>query len=191
MYPSEYAFEDDSVTRSESTSANCKNYPSEHPDGAFVGNYVHCDGTQQKLIDSNLGEGQYSSSKYYEWSAGSDGKLLFIFPSAVSLTTITLHYYNDSRRGLPKLRFYDVPDDFDVWDAPPASYPHIDIAKISPDEEPRGRRNVCINVNFDTKKILMYKYSSSFLFSVSEVEFFTCEQFSISIITMIMIIKLM
>ena len=46
VYPSEYAHCDDSVTRAESPPANCRNYPSQHPNGAFVGNYIHCDGTQ-------------------------------------------------------------------------------------------------------------------------------------------------
>ena len=33
--------------------------------------------------------------------------------------------------------------------------------------------SVSIHVNFNTKKVLMYKYSSSFQFAVSEVEFIT------------------
>ena len=72
---------------------------------------------------------------------GSNGQLLFIFPTAVSLTTITLHYYSDNIRGLPRLRFYAVPDDFDVWDAPTTSYPHVDVALVPPGGEPAGRRN--------------------------------------------------
>ena len=52
------------------------------------------------------------------WSAGRGGQLLFIFPTRVSLTTITLHYYSDSVPGLPRLRFYAVPDDFNARDAP-------------------------------------------------------------------------
>ena len=53
---------------------------------------INCDGRQLKLADSDLGREQYRSSDYYVWSAGSDGQLLFIFPtlSRVSLTTITL-----------------------------------------------------------------------------------------------------
>ena len=91
-------------------------YPSDHPDGAFVGNYIHCDGTQLKLIDSDLEQEQYrsSESRDYVWPAGSDRKLLFIFPKRVSLTTISLHYYSDNFQGLPRLRFYAAPDDFNV-----------------------------------------------------------------------------
>ena len=182
MYPSEYAYHDDSVTRVESPTANCRNYPSQHVDGAFVENYIHCDGTQRKLTDSGLGQGQYSSSDYYVWSDRSDGQLLFIFPTRVSLTTITLHYYSDSDRGLPRLRFYAVPDDFDVWNAPTTDTQHVNVASVSPGGEPAGRRNVSINVNFNKKKVLMYKFSSSFVLSFSEVEFFTCTLLSISLL---------
>ena len=137
--------------------------------------YTHCDGTQLRLTDSNLGSEQYSNSDYYEWGAGSSGhQVLFIFPTRVNLTNITLHYYSDNTRGLPSLRFYAVSDHFDVWDALTAGYSRVDIAAVPPGEEPAGRRNVSVNVNFNTKKILMYKFSSSFIFALSEVEFFLC-----------------
>ena len=173
VYPSEYAYHDDSVNRAESGSANCRRYPPGSVQGLQTEEYVHCDGTQLKLADSDVGLEQYSSSDYYVWSAGRDGQLLFIFPTRVSLTTITLHYYSDSDRGLSRLRFYAVPDDYDVWDAPTTSTPYVDIVSVPPGREPAGRRNVSINVNLNAKKVLMYKYSSSFLFAVSEMEFFT------------------
>ena len=172
MYPSEYAYHDDSVTRAESASANCRRYPpgtlpgSLHPE-----RYIHCDGTQFKLTDSNLGQEQYQSSEYYQWSGGSDGQLLFIFPTRVSLTTITLHYYSDSVRGRPRLRFYAVPDDFDIWDAPTTGTQYRGVASVPPGGEPAGRRSIRINTNFNTRKVLMYKYSSSFQLAMSEVEF--------------------
>ncbi len=96
-----------------------------------------------------------ASSEYYWWSTGSDGQLLFIFPTRVSLTTITLHYYSDSIRGLPRLRFYAVVDAFDVWDAPTTNFPHVEVAAVQPGGEPAGHRSVSINVNFNTKKVLM------------------------------------
>ena len=116
---------------------------------------------------------------YYVWNAGSSSsRLLFIFPTRVNLTTITLHYYSDSDsvRGLPRLIFLAVPDDFDIWDAPLASFSR-DIAAVPPGGEPAGRRNVSINFNFmSITKILMYKSGSSFAlnFAVSEVELFSC-----------------
>ena len=163
MYPSEYAYRDDSVTRAESASANCRNYPatfaeaSVHPE-----NYIHCDRTQLKLTDNNLGQQQYLSSDYYVWPAGSDEQMLFIFPTTVSLTTITLHYYSDSDRGRPILRFYAVPDDFDVWDALTSGTPYVGNPEFRPGEEPAGRMNIRSKVNFNTKKVLMYKVVALF-----------------------------
>ena len=174
MYPSEYANRDDSVNRAERTSANCRNYPSGLQSVEFSNQYIHCDGSQLKLADSNLGREQYSSSDYYWWIAGSNEQLLFTFPTRVSLTTITLHYYSDSVRGLPRLRFYAVPNDFDVWDAPIIGTPRADVAEVPPGGEPAGHRSVSINVNLNTAKVLVNKYSSSFPFAVSEVEFFQC-----------------
>ena len=99
---------------------------------------------------------------------------MFIFPTRVSLTTITMHYYSDSVNGLPKLRFYAVLDDFDIWGSPASSYPRINVASVPPGGESADHRNVSINVDFSTSKVLMYKFSSTFAFAVSEVEFFTC-----------------
>jgi hypothetical protein len=173
IVPTEYAYHDDSVTGAESASANCRRFPAGNlPGGGHPEDYIHCDGTQLKLADSNLGQEQYQISEYYQWPAGSDGQLLFIFSARVSLTTIILHYYSDSVRGLPRLRFYAVPDEFDVWDALTSGNPYTGIPLVPPGGEPAGRRNISINVNFNTKKVLMYKYSSSFQFAVSEVEFF-------------------
>jgi hypothetical protein len=138
------------------------------------GDYIHCDGTQLKLADYSLGQQQYQQSDYYVWSASSGDQLLFIFPTRVSLTTITLHYYSDSVRGLPRLRFYAVPDDFDVWDTLTLGNPYTGIASVPPGGEPVGHRSIRINANFNTKKIVMYKFRSSFQFAVSEVEFFIC-----------------
>ena len=173
MYPSEYAYREDSVTRAESVSANCRRYPPGNlPGGLYPERYIHCDETQLKLTDSNLGRGQYRSSDYYVWSAGSAEQLLFIFPTRVPLTTITLHYYSDSVRGRPRLRFYDVPDDFDIWDALTTGTPYRGVASVPPGQELAGRRSVNFNVNFNRKRVLLYKFSSSFQFVLSEVEFF-------------------
>ena len=175
MYPSEYAYLRNSVFESERYSANCIQYASGLDDrGSPTQNYNHCDGSQLRLTDSDLGSEQYSSSDYYVWNAGSSHQLLFIFPTRVNLTTITLHYYSDNGKGLPRLRFFAVPDDFDVWDAPLASYSRLDIPAVPPDGEPVGRRNV--SVNFDVmniQKIPMVKFISSYIFAVSEVEFIT------------------
>ena len=132
-----------------------------------------CDGEQLKLSDSDRGSNtEYTATSYYLWSAGSAEQLLFIFSTKVSLTIITLHYYSDSVRGLPRLRFYAVPDDFDVWNTPTTGTPHVNVASVPPGGEPVGRRSVSISVNFNTQKVLMYKYSNSFQLALSEVELF-------------------
>ena len=175
MHPSEYAYWDYTVTRAESASANCRRYPPSDSDMGQV--YIHCDGDQLKLSDSDRGyrsNTEYTATSYYVWSAGSAEQVLFIFPTRVSLTTITLHYYSDSVRGRPRLRFYAVRNDFDIWDAPTLGSSYVGVASIPPGGEPAGHRNASININFNTKKILIYKFSSSFQFAVSEVEFFRC-----------------
>ena len=174
VYPSEYAYQEYSVYRYESVSANCKNYPSGLYPKAGSEQYIHCNGTELKLADSDLGSEQYSRNDYYVWlNETRNHQLLFIFPMRVNLTTITLHYYHTGNRGLPRLRFWAVPDDFDVWDAPISTYTYADAAAVPPSKEPAGRRNVSINYNLiiNTKKVLLFKFSSSFIFSISEVEF--------------------
>ena len=170
VYPSEYAYQRNSVFESERSSANCRPYADETY--ANKHNYNHCDGTQLRLTDSDFGSEQYSSSDYYVWNDGSSsGRLLFIFPTRVNLTTITLHYYSDTARDLPRLRFFVVPDDFEIWTALSASYSRVDIAAVPPDGEPASLRNVSVNFNFNTNKILLYKYGSVNVFAMSEVQF--------------------
>ena len=183
MYPSEYSYHKDSVYRTERDSANCKNYlESELPTepGAHPEDYIHCDGTHLRLSDSDIGSEHYTTSDYYVWLSDEtrSSQLLFIFPTRIDLTTITLHYYSDRYRGLPRLRFRAVPDDFDIWDAPAASYRYVEVAAVPPDGEPAGHRTVSVAFVFATMKLLMYKFSSSYSFAVSEVEFFnhTCKQ---------------
>ena len=56
-------------------------------------------------------------------------------------------------------------------DALPSGTQHVEVAVVVPGGEPAGRRNVSINVNFNAKKVLMYKFSATYQFAVSEVEF--------------------
>ena len=175
VYPSEYAYKRNSVYGSERSGANCRPYASGLEANIYTENYNHCDGTQLRLTDSDLGSEQYSSSDYYVWNAISSGsQLLFIFPTRVNLTTITLHYYSDNTTTLPRLKFFVVPYDFDVWNAPLGSYSQVDIAEVPPGGEPAGRRNVSVNINFVSMKVLFYRYRSEFAFAVSELKFFNC-----------------
>ena len=171
MYPSEYAYHKDYVYRSERSSADCSGYPRGPNE-----DYVHCDGTPLRLADSDIGSEQYNARDYYVWPVGSrDSQLLFIFPTKVNMTTITLHYYSTSDTGLPQLRFYAVKDDFDVWDAPTSSDSHVEIAAIPAGGE-RGHRNISASFKIPivTTKVLLVKFRSSFSFALSEVEFSIC-----------------
>ena len=177
VYPSEYAYKDNSVTTFEEVNANCRPYPQGNlPGGAHPEHYIHCDGVQLKLADSDLGQERYSGDDSYVWDVETkDKRLLFIFPTTVNLATITLHHYSDKFRGLPRLIFRAVPDDFNIWDTIPGSSTPAEVAAVPPGGEPAGRSNVSISVNFNTKKVLMQKFRSSFRFAVSEVEFsLTC-----------------
>ena len=157
----------------------CTQYPTSITQpGTSPEDYFHCGGTQLRLADSDIGSQQYSNDDYYVWTDETrSSQLLFIFPTRVNLATITLHYYSDNVRGLPRLRFYAVPDDFDVWDPLTSSYNHVEVAAVPPGEEPSGHRNVSVGFNV-TMKLLMYKFRSTFVFAVSEVEFFKhiCKQ---------------
>ena len=174
VYPSEYAYHRDSVYRNESARANCRNYEQSLQKNALTHYYIHCNGTRLLLNDSDVGLEQYTTRDYYVWPAETrSSQLLFIFPTRVNLTTITLHYYSDRVRGLPRLRFYAVPDDFDVWDIPISSYRYVEVASVPPGEESAGLRNtsICYYSIINTKKILLVMLSSSYSFAVSEVEF--------------------
>ena len=169
IYPSEYAYNNDSVTRAESDSDNCSSCPpGPIPGSGYPEEYIHCDGTQLELADSNFGQGsQYPSTDHYIWPADSDGQLLFMFPTRVSLAAIRLRFYSDSGQGHPRLRFYAVPDDFDVWDAPNISYPHKDVVSV-PIRAGDWIVHTSIN-NLNIKKVLMYKFGYTSVLALSEV----------------------
>ena len=109
VYPSAYAYHKDFNERVESVSAKCKMYPANEMSAE---NYIHCDGTQLRLTDSDFGNEQYTVSDHYVWPTGTlTGRLLCIFSSRVTFSTITLHYFRHSDRGLPRMRFFTVSDD--------------------------------------------------------------------------------
>ena len=174
VYPSKYAYRNDIASRKERESANCKMYNrSGAAAGVFTENFIKCTGTQLILTDDDVGSHQYEAAKCYTWNSGTRrSQLLFTFPARVNLATITLHYYSGSGRGLSRLSFYAVPDDFDVWDALSTNYRVAKVAAVSPDGEPAGRRNISIAANLYTLKVLLSKIGSSYEFAMSEVEFY-------------------
>ena len=70
---------------------------------------------------------------------------------------------------------FAVPDNFYVWNnATFGNYTFVTLTAEPPaDSGSIGHRNVSVNVNFNTKKVLMVKEKSEDYFAVSEVEFFT------------------
>ena len=91
VYPSEYAYHKYSVERNEPDSAKCRMYLANE---FSAQNYIHCNGTQLRLTDSDLGNKQYTASDHYVWPTGTRTRwLLFIFSSRVIFSTITLHYF--------------------------------------------------------------------------------------------------
>lgn len=175
VYPSEYAFQDNSVGRSERRNVNCRSYAHSLQIGVITEHFKHCDGSNLRLTDSEFGSQNYSSIYYYWWSSDKkDSQLMFIFENKVNLTTITLHYYSSSTQGLPKLKFFTVPTDFDIWDAPTANYRYVYINEKLPGGEPEGIKSTSINFNFNTTKVLMFIPRRAFQFALSEVEFFGC-----------------
>ena len=59
------------VTRAESASAKCRSYSviPGLPAGIHSMDYIHCDGTQLKLADTNLGSQRpFHSSNHYQWT---------------------------------------------------------------------------------------------------------------------------
>ena len=171
--PSGYAYRDDSVFRTETDRAQCRSYP---PVAHVMGeDYMHCNGTQLKLTDSNYGSEQFRHSDYYIWPSGKlSSHLLFIFPTRVNLTTIAIHFYSNSTLGLPRLRFLQVKREFDIWDAPTLADRHVEITAVQLGGDSASLRNVSIHFEVNTTKILMIKLGSTVQFAMSEVEFLTC-----------------
>ena len=169
---SEYAFDDNSVTRTERASANCRTYPTGNLlGGIHPENYIHCDATQ--LIPT-LNKSSTSPLTVMYGILGVVNNCCSYSPQESPWLPSHCTTYSDSVRGLPRLRFFAVPDDFNVWDAPRTSYPRVDIPSVPSSGEPAGHRSNGINVNFNTKKVMMFKYSSNFNLAVNEVQIFNC-----------------
>ena len=182
--PKEYSYKDNSVIRTVSEGNNCIRYDQGDNNGDPVDTtqYIHCHGSNL-LTDSDTGPSQYDGSRtpLYIWTSSKAQQLLFVLPTTTNLAMITLHYYSgyyqgSHKAGLPRLRLFAVPDDFDVWDASIAnSRFSVVVSMMSPEEQrPARRRSVSISFNSNTMKVLIVKIGSDFHFAVSEVEFFTC-----------------
>lgn len=80
-------------------------------------------------------------------------------------------------QGHSKIRFYAVPDDFDIQDSLETDrYPKTFIDEALPGSEETGLRNVSRDVRFNTTRVLMTKSESkNYKFVMSEIEFFSCD----------------
>ena len=115
------------------------------------------------------------------------GELVFIFPTRVNLTTITLHYYSDNIRGFgfPCLEFTALQDDYRIAGDRVRQGTTIEAPRpVPPDGESTGPTSISVNhVNRTTKTILMSIIRCNLqpvTFALSEVEFFTCGAFACS-----------
>ena len=137
------------------------------------------------ITDSNKNHSNFTqetNGTVYIWSSDPD-QVLFIFSSQKLINSITLHYYsNEDNQGLPKLRFFAVPEDFEVTNRTRSTYPTRVLDAVFPGDEGTGLRNKTRDVPFNTTKILMTKgFTKNYQFYLSEIEFFTsnsgmCEQ---------------
>ena len=139
-------------------------------------NYVSCEGPT-RITDSQKSLPvftQDSPDSVYIWGSQKD-KVLFTFSDQKDIHSLALHYFSNSdNQALPKLRFYAVPEDFEVQDEVRGSYPMTIIDEVRPGREQEGLRNKSKTVDFHTSKILMTKsYTKNYQFYLSEVEFFT------------------
>ena len=175
VYPSEYAYLQDSVYASERSGANCRNYPSGLEPSIRSEDYIHCDGIPLRLADSDYGSEPYNvnSTEYYVWDAETRyRRFLLIFPTRVDMALITLHYYSDSMRGVPHLIIYPIaePDHFYVWDSLTINDVHLLLGLAPPGSQP-GHRNVSFDsLGINTTKILIIIEAGNF--ALSEVELY-------------------
>ncbi len=138
--------------------------------------YVSCEGPTRITDSENsiLAFTHETHDSVYIWGSEED-RVLFTFSTEKSFNSLAIHYFSNSdNQGLPKLKFYAVPDDFEVQDALKNEYLMAIIDEVRPGRENEGLCNKSKAVNFQSSKILMTKgYTKTYQFYVSEVEFFT------------------
>ena len=157
---------------------NCIPLTSPDVSSASSVEFVHCH-HPTRITDSDKSQPTFTQDTHnsvYIWPSRPD-QVLFTFSSRKLINSITLHYYsNEDNQGLPKLRFFAVPEDFKVTDRPSSSYPTRVLDAVFPGDEGSGLRNKTMDVPFNTTKILMTKgFTKNYQFYLSEIEFFTSD----------------
>ncbi len=145
-------------------------YPSDTPvpQGVTPTEFVQCS-QPTTITDNNVGPPFYVAAE-------SPGQILFVFPRAVNLSSITISYQFNITYALAKLRLYAVPDDFDAWDSINSfsgqSEPIDEITFTTGQEE--GLRDMSItDLQWVTSRVLLRKLEDTkdYLFAMSEVRF--------------------
>lgn len=118
--------------------------------------YISC--TSSLLSDNSLGPANFNESMnkgYYIWNnSGQRQVMLFTFSQNITLTNIEIVYYYYGR-GRPKLRFYLVEDNFQVWDAINNNRISITLDNDVLGENNTGRQTSTKRLNGITSKIAM------------------------------------
>ena len=148
--------------------------------------YFHC------YSPTKLSDNQYLNITFrgwvYQWRySPSDVPVLFVFPTNFSLNNIKLTFESgplddNTLLGLPMLKFYHVPNDFDIW-----NYSNLSQLKQLTGVVQLGERQYMLRTsygvsqftlsftpdNISTKKLLMVItfIEKEFDFSISEIEF--------------------
>ena len=159
MYPIRLSYQTSNFNHQ--VTDNCTTYQTQ---------YTQC--SQPTIITDGITE-----PPFYIWGEA-PGQLLFEFPTTVNFSSITIHFQYNAMYAQPKLRFYAVPDTFNVGDDP--SGQGYDTRVF--DEVGLGVGNDGIRqlpgagtqrVQFVTTKVLIRKLEDTkeFLFAITEVAF--------------------
>ena len=171
VHPVSYSYLDGSFTSLESTAAAHCATPITRDELV----YLTC--TSSALTDGDPGPANFTgtdSEEYYIWDNSKvSQQMLFTFARNFSLTAIRINYYY-FRNGKPKLRFYLVEDDFQVWDSTTADHTSTTFDNMRLEENSTERRIDTNTVHGIVSKILLVSvFDKRYRTVLSEVTFCT------------------
>lgn len=182
VYPESYTLDPNELENPVtfgSSSSNCTT--SEHGYQSFI-TCSH----PSILTDSYHGTGLYLTPtdiiSNHIWRENKTLQVLFSFSTTTALTRMNLYYYKGHHimnvYGMPALRFYALPDDFEFGSDLPNNTEIIHNVSICLGRNYfHGRhsfKKINVSQRTESSKVLMAKISAgSELFALSEVEFFT------------------
>ena len=134
--------------------------------------YMHCSNTV--LTDGYRGPANFNEGDtrpYYIWDKPQKQRLLFTFPRTISLTSIILYYYHSINYALPKVRFFPIGDDFQIWDQVPNDVLSTTIGPVGSSQY-MGKASIAVNLTASISKLLMLvEMHKSYGLALSEIEF--------------------